>query len=790
MARFVPVSVSISWVFLALCAGSVQAQDWEGKWRLEGRHPTLGPVRSHLEITRQGETLAVSERLELSGQTLPRRWTGPAGQGSVLLSPVAGMAGALGGGQATSLRLRLDGAELQAEVDEGGTLTLLRGEREGGGLRDLMHGDLKGKLLVLAEKELRKAAWKGVKLEEDFALSRYLHLGVGAGVRAIPPEQQLPEQRRALELHVAANGGRAAWIATEVHGGPRVPVGTTLDLGQGVSVGLGFEAGARVRYLVEDLYPLPGGVDETLRALGEVGARAIDLPLSAAEAEALGPGARRVLEGEGWVAVSGSLAFGREVKTYGEDVVRIGASLTVGGAYRIGGLLRYEATRLEGQAIRLRVTRGTAHTRSASADLLLGAALGESWTRTQLEPAVDYLSSPGLRGKVLDGAAGAVADAVSDALQVRLRASDVTCEDEELELIWRLDLARPAARQAWERALRGDLTALDAAARDAASGVVQELRVLALEERTWLAGELKVSVLLRAGWSKTSESSDLDVLDATGRTRYEVFRFSRARHWKLLGARERRRSLSLEVVRAAPEGGALRRALRYVLDVEDPITTADDAAHVTRALASWGLETGSSLPEPDRPWFRSRYGPTRTQLVVEIGEEGVLQALGAGRERWFQAYQDAVTALQGEAPLWASEWGRTRLSFPPGEGDQDLSRERQELERANDFVDGMQVLAAGTSAEARADALRELANAARYDLFAITALVKLVPRESLHVAGSLAGAAVAIDSSWAGERFEARALFGTAPRDVIRARALEAAAALPGLGQDGLGGDR
>ena len=759
----------IPWLVVVACAGA-RAEGLEGKWVLEGRHPTLGPVKSHLEITAQGEALSVSERVELSGQALPRRWSGRVEGSSVVLSPLEGMAGALGGGEALTLTLRLDGAELIAELKETGGVTLLRGERETGGLRDLMSGDLKGKLLVLAEKELKKAAWKGQKLEEDFALSRYLHIGVGVAVRAVPPEQQTPEQRRAQ----AAEAGRSAWIATEVHGGARVPVGTTLDLGQGVALGLGFEPGARVRYQVLDLHPLPGGegrLRETLDLLKEVGARAVDLPLQAAEAEALGLGAQRVVEGEAWVAISGSLVLGEEVKAYGEDVVRIGASITLGGAYRIGGLLRFEATRLDGREVRLRVTRGTSHTRSASADLLLGAALGESWARQQLEPRVDYLSSASLREKVLDAATDAAVDAARDAIQVRLVGGHAHREDDELELIWRLDLGRDAARAAWERAMRGDLTALDLAARDPASGVVQELRVVALEERTWQAAELKVSVLFKAGFSKTVEVSDLDVLDAGGRTRYEVFRFSRSRRWRLLGARERRRGLSMEVVRAAPEAGQVRRALRYVLDVEDPVTTAGDAARVSRALASWGLDTSSSLPTPERRLFRSRYGPTRTQLVVEVGEEGVAQVLAAGRERWLQAYVEAFTRLEGEEPTWATEWGRAQLEFPGGSDDD--QRERWELRRARDFVDGMQALAQGTTPEARADALRELASAARWDLFAVTALLGLAPREAVRVTGSLAGERIAVDSAHAGERFEARALFGLPPRDVVRARALE-----------------
>ena len=758
-----------------LLAGSARAEDLLGEWDLEGRHALMGPVRTRLVITEAEGALLVNERMEQGGGAVLRRWKGARGEpGQASLRPQEGFASAVvDGADTVRLDLRLSGPELIAEVHEPGGETILRGMRHSEGLgraRDLFSGG-KGKLLVLAERELKKRAYEGAKLDEDFGVSQYFHLGLGVAVRALPPEQQTPDQRQAL----TQLGRPGAWIASEIHGGVRLPVGATLDLGHGIALGLGFEPGARARYLVHDMHELPGGLSELENLVGtirDVAVRSVDLPLEPEEARGLTLGAQRVLEGEAYVALSGSLSLGREVRTFGEDVVRIGASAVLGGAYRLSGVIRFEVTRLSGDDVRLRVTRGTSHTRSASADLLLGATLGESWARTHMAPGVEWVSSAKLREKALDAVVSGAASAVRDAVRIQLVGGVTNTDSDELELIWRYDLSRAPAAEAYRRAMRGDLTVSEAAAREPGSGVVQEFRVHALEERTWAAAELRVSVLFKAGFSKAVEVSDLDVIDLGGRTRYEVFRFSRARHWKLALAKERRRGLTVEVVRAAPEGGTVCRALRYVLDVVDPATFAWEADRVRRALDAWGLSSASSLPAPDRPWFRSAYGPTRTQLVVEIGEEGVAAILDAGRQKWLEAYVTAFTRLAGEAPTWATEHGRANLEFPGGNGDS--QQERYEYSRAKDFVDGMEALATGTTPEARADALRALASAARWDLHAVTALVQLTPREALRVSGSLAGDLIATDSNHLGSRFEAGALFGLPPRDVVRARALEA----------------
>src|SRR5690606_26680664 len=117
----------------------------------------------------------------------------------------------------------------------------------------------KGKhLLTLAKKEGREEvsdrAHEGARLDEEFGLHRFLHVGVTTGAR--------PLRRDALSPAMASSTGpRHVWLVTEVAGGLRAPFTTSIPLGD-ATVSVGLEPGARVRYEVTDRYDLPEGITD------------------------------------------------------------------------------------------------------------------------------------------------------------------------------------------------------------------------------------------------------------------------------------------------------------------------------------------------------------------------------------------------------------------------------------------------------------------------------------------------------------------------------------------------
>ncbi|MCO5168667.1 MAG: hypothetical protein M9894_20185 [Planctomycetes bacterium] len=729
-------SASVFPVLVALLAAApAGAQDaWSGAWTLEGQHEALGAFTGALEVEAD---LEVTETLLLaSGQEVVRRGQGRAVAGAleVDLVDVPGLAGALEGAtrEGRRLSLRRDGDDLLVEGRDA------RGASRARGRARLAE---RGRhLLVVARRHVDRAVHRGLRLREEVEAGRFLHLGVGVAVRPLRPEA-LSEAMR------AATGPRQVWLVTEVSGGARAPFGTTIPLGD-VAVSVGLEPGARLRYEVTDRYDLPAGVTdaETLaRGLSLAARRSFDLPLSADDALALTPGARRALTGEASVALSGALSIGHEVADV-DGILRIGASARAGGVWRLQGDLRLEVERLGGAAARVRVTRGQRAAREASAEALLGAVLDAGALAARVAPGAEYLDHA-----VVRGAAESVA---RDLVRFQVRGAAGRVDHDELELCWRFDLERAPARAAYERAVRGDLSAADAAARAPGAGVWFEHRVLDVEARTYQRADLALSVVLRAGARRAMTWTDLEVDRGAGVSRYEVLRFTRERSLELFG-RRRRRSMELDLVRRAGPDGAVTRALRWTLEALDRTTTAGDVRELRRALAGWGLDPASSLPEPERRPLRSRYGVTRTRLTVEVSEAGVAAALAASDAALFRAYVDAWTTIEGELPLWATREGRERIRDAAHASDSRdrLDQERHALWRAERFVEGVRALAEAPELRERARRLEALAKGARYDLYAVTALLALVPREATRVAGTIEGERIGVAASATGAGF-------------------------------------
>ena len=615
-------------------------------------------------------------------------------------------------------------------------------------------------LLAVADREvgarIRRAgarlAYNGAALEQEFALSRFFHVGVGGALKALEPSELSPAQAettRERPGHV--------WLESLVHGGVRVPLSTTIPVGE-LSFGVGFETGARVDYTVVDLYPLPAGVTDLrtmLADLRQVKSRSFDLPLDAAEARAMNVGARRIFEGRAHVALSGNFMLGREVADV-RDVLRIGASARVGGFYKISGRARVEVERLARGRVRVRLSRAREHQRGTSADLFLGASLDHAAVQQELAPVVEYVDealintnrlSPELRAILLGvGQAVAINQAdrvVKRALRFRIQASATSTREDEFDLAYRFDLERAPAREAYERAVRGDFTLAGKRALDPASGVSMDHRVLDVENTTHLAASLELSVFLNVAASRRISIQDLSVDDETGRTDYEVWRYEREFKLELFD-QERRRRVDMEVIRRTrPSAGAnqsLSRSLRFRLDVTDPSTRAAEAASFRRLLASWGLDHSSNLPRPEsRGLLASRYGKTRTQLEIQIGDHGIEHILRHSAPTYLDAYARAYSTIEGRVPLWSTEQGRRRIDSAQNDDGNNFQHERNQLDRARRFARSMEQLGQARTPQARAQALKWIATSARYDLYSVAALVSLAPRDSLSIDASLLG---------------------------------------------------
>lgn len=739
-------------LFVGVLAGVARAEEY----RLEGTHSTRGAFTADLEVS--GEPATVVERLRwASGAEEVRRGTA-ARSGDrleVRLVGEVGMTGALDPTaprpEEVTLAITLAGDAVEARATDS------QGERVARGKKAEARpsfADKAGKhLLALAKKELEKTARRGVKLDEEFKLGDYLHLGVGASIRSLAPEVLTAEQ--AAER---TKLGRSAWIVSEVHGAPRVPYGWSMPLGDGgASVSVGFEVGARVKYEVTDLYPLPerfADADVLVADLRDLAVRSFDLPLTAEEALALTPGAKRVLDGEAAVAVSGALQIGQEVTKFGDDVVRIGATARLSGFWRVAGNLKIEVARLGGQAARVRVTRGTTSTRGGAAELLLGAAIDQAKLEAKLAPVVEYVDNGKLRAAVTGAVSSEVTRRATDVLRFQVGVSGSNTDSEQLDLSYRFDLSVASAREAYGRAVKGDLTLAGDQALEQGSGVTMEHRVLACEDVTYAQGDLVISVLLRAGFTKRVRFADLDVEDGAGKRRYEVFSFGRSRFLQIAGMERRGRVMGLDVIRSQTPDGAVARSLRWTLDVDDPTTTAADAAAFRRVLGSWGVGAEGGLDNPNREALRSAYGTTRSRMVVEVGEPGVAAMLAASEEQAVQAYADAYAALEGEVPEWATPQGRKwiRDQWSPSNDDERMKRLIEEVKRADEFAKGLTALARSGTPEERADKLRKLASAARYDLWAVTALLSLAPRDAVRLEASIRGERILIEGRHAGER--------------------------------------
>ena len=614
-------------------------------------------------------------------------------------------------------------------------------------------------LLAVAKREvverIREAganlAYDGVKLEQDFKLSQFFHVGVGGKVEALRESELSPEQAltsRSKRRHV--------WIKSHVQGGVKIPLKTTIPVGS-VNVSLGFEPGARVDYYVTDIYPIPNGIRDVRTAVSDlkwVAKRSFDLPLNASEAQSMTVGATRVFDGQASIAVSGALGIGHEVADI-EGVVKVGASARVGGFYKIQGDMRIEVARLDLDRVRVRVTRGKTHQYGREANLFVGASIDKAGAREALVPTTEYIdealidtSSMSAEQRALiigvgqEAALSVANKIVKKLVRFQINAKQTNTASDELDLSYRFDLHSAGARKAYEDAVRGDLRAAERLSKEPDGGVYREYRVVEVETVTHRAASLELSVLLKIGASRTIRLQDISVDDEDGVRRYEVFRFNRNFDLEIF-EHERRKRVSIEVIRRTTPNALpaerVKSSFRFSVDILDPITRTSEANRLRRLMNGWALDASSNLPTPEAKLLQSRYGETRTKITVGISDRGLNVVLGRSQREAFEAYVLAYTVIEGKEPLWGTERGRQRIANSAHDDNDRYRQQRAQMERALDFANNLRALGQARSASERARAMKAIASDARYDLYAVASLTKLAPGDTITIDASILG---------------------------------------------------
>lgn len=712
------------------------------QFQVHGDHAQRGPFTGWLKLDRKGngdlmvvlgvvrdgrEVVSAGPVLERLGRRMSAR----------LVSPV-GLAARLENTPRVESHITLEVTGEGARV--GFMITDPDGEASGEGVRSdlaaapvaVVEGQgLKGRLKALAAKEVKKALESGVGINESFNLTDFLHIGVGGEVALVSDKDLTPDQRAAL----AARAGRWGWIRTEIDGGLRLPFNATIPVGA-ASVSVGLEAGGSLAYEVVDLQQLPDGLSDWkqgVRALRDHGERVFTLPLTADEALAHPLGAHRSLEGQLTVAVSGSLGVGYD-STVASDLLEVGASAHVGGFYRLRQHLRMELTRLGGSAVRVRLDRGRRHTVGANARAFVGASLAEDNVVAEVQDltSLEYLEP------VTEAAVGGVGDVVKSVLRFELSGELSTESANGVDISYRFDLRQPAARAAYERAVRGDLTAAHEAA---GAGVELEYRVFDHERRTFAAAKVRISELFNANASRSITAKELNVRDRVGDTLFHVIRVQRERKVgglvAMFSGGRTKETMTFEMVRGDrlnDDSTRLDRQLRYRLERSDSRSGITEVNQLRRVLASWGLDglDEAGLATPERRFLRSRYGETTTRIAVDLSERGVGVVLQKSRAELEQAYLEAWAIVEGKQP---------------GNG------AREDAAR---FARDVQALASNPDAEGRARALGQLVKRAGWDVTPISALVRLCPRENIRIQAAIAGDRIDYDAERRGRWFDSR----------------------------------
>jgi len=596
-----------------------------------------------------------------------------------------------------------------------------------------------GKAKAEAKDALRDAIEDGIDVSETLKLSKYFHVGIETGIRAIPYEEYTPMQASTRLKHPDH-----VWLANYVEGGARVPLNASIPLGGAASFNTGINANGELRYTVVDLYEKPTGVKDVkgvIEVLKGMGRRVFDLPLTAQEALDLTVGAERALEGRWSLTISGNLTYGHDEKIPGTNV-EVGASARVGGFYRLRNTMRVEVSRLPGTSVRVQTQKIRFKGPGVGARLLVGLDTSDE----ALEPDDTEINEFFVK-------------AADELFKIELRADAGKESGTDFDFAYHLDLSKAPARDAYEAMIRGDMRIADSMLNDPESGVTLEFRVFEQEDWFYKRSRLVLSRLIGGKWNKDVHVSDMNIEDEAGRHLYNVFRYNQQKKKTFLH-KSWRKSLLVDVVRSSEITGdetpdqlsvlKSRRALRYRLVRRDASTYNGEMRRIDRVATALGLGDPIGLNhKPKFKLFKSRYGKTELRLDVEISEWGIRTIMGkAGnpdliRDAFAEAY-DVV-------------WEVDPRKLDPH--DDDLTpREETALRKLPRFVESVVTIrnSGWTAAnhKERAKHFKRLIEDGGWDMVTVVALCKLAPSDCVRVQMSIDGKRMSFDDGFEGERFD------------------------------------
>lgn len=625
---------------------------------------------------------------------------------------------------------------------------VLRGSAEVGSAsleaKESLWKKIPGELLSLARDQVDKAVHKEIDLTKEFDVLSYGHIGIKTGFQLLPDSALSPLQKESNDTFRAAGKGEPLWIRDIVQGGPRVAYSTSIPLDStgSISLSLGFSLGGQITYTVDDQYTQPTGFKDAKGALDvieDVPARVFNLPLSAARAEELPEGARRELDGDGSLALSGGISFGYRLEELGalKDKATVGLNGGASVTWNIHGDLSLQVERQKEKLVRVHWMKGATKQFDAGVQALLGFYVSDTLLAKVKAPA--------------DKVVNAVVKQGESYTTVEFNASADWLKQNQLDIDMVFDLADPSARAAYERAVQGDLLAVQALADSKQPGGLKTYTVTStLTDALSFHAKFSAFKVLSASTDRktTNIHVEVETLDGAKATT-DTFDYDRTGSG-LFGDKKSlsAEAMTREVVRPNQPSVSGQR-VDFKFSSHNAQTWHDEMQDQLRlGVLLFGMDKLASqwnLIANDHPDIFHHYGASDMTLEVELGSSAIEKVLSVsyddllaayGRAHWEKGYR------------WTAERvAQLRATSLIHENDESQAQEAQRLE-AWDLYDAEKVLKLVMNARkagAMKDRVAAFRDSAKKDGFALRAVVAfalIAGQSDVHVAYTLK------DSNW------------------------------------------
>ena len=579
------------------------------------------------------------------------------------------------------------------------------------------------RLAAIATKRIDEALAKGFDAAKSVKVGDYGIVGAQTGLAAI-----LPAQQSALQKKADAEG--AIWLRHDVQGSVGANLTKNIPVGpDGLFVQTGLASGATVRVTVDRRYD-PRLADIALHAP----LNTLTIPFAAADAAAMQPGERVVIDGNGNVAISSEIGAG-SIGARLLPGVQLGWSVSAGAVDVLSGSFQTEVDRAEDGIARVTLRTGVSNDVAATTSATVGARFTGDALQIPVATGIDVIDAQVKHGR--SAIAGELQHVLSASVQTRNGKLDAAGDLQQ----YTFDLNRVQARAAYQAALVGDFRPAAELAACGGAGVTFVQEANDRIAKAYSQSKMSLSVL---DWSESSASTDetRTIRDATGTRRFDLFGWT----WAEKGFLGSKRDVGVEAVHAEIGDDSKSVSLTYRGDLENQHFTSKDEMLdlVSLGRSMMGEKDGDSVQSLARiaeqgrsglvlPSFINYYGHTSMALDVAISKDGVAAIGAASPETMWAAFADTYH----QPPMWATPEGRARLDAYAQElggnrsGDPDASRHIAEqywlpsYQRVKSSIAQLQQVGAATDDVTRARRLRDAAEAMGDDFSAGAALAAL-----------------------------------------------------------------